>query len=101
YGTPPLVHRTGGLADTVTDCTEKTLKNKTATGFSFDGITPEQLLATLLRAIACYQQKKEWRALQRNGMRRDFSWNKAAAEYISVYESLTGIIQAATSEPSH
>ncbi len=101
YGTLPLVHRTGGLADTVTDCTEKTLKNKTATGFSFDEITPEQLLATLLRAIACYQQKKEWRALQRNGMRRDFSWNKAAAEYISVYQSLLGIIQAPTSEPSH
>ncbi len=90
YGTPPLVHRTGGLADTVTDCTAITLKNKTATGFSFDGISSDQLLSTLSRALTCYQQKKDWRMLQRNGMRKDFSWNKAATEYISVYQSLTG-----------
>jgi len=88
YGAPPLVHRTGGLADTVTDCTAQTLANKTATGFSFDELTPEQLLKALQRAIACYGQKKEWRALQRNGMRRDFSWGKAAAQYVAVYRAL-------------
>ncbi len=88
YGSPPLVHRTGGLADTVTDCTAHTLANKTATGFSFDELTSKQLLTTLLRAIACHEQKKEWRSLQRNGMRRDFSWGKAAKEYVVVYRAL-------------
>lgn len=88
YGAPPLVHRTGGLADTVTDCTPQTLANKTATGFSFDELTPQQLLTTLLRAMACHEQKKEWRSLQRNGMRRDFSWDKAATQYMAVYREL-------------
>ncbi|MHB8353093.1 MAG: glycogen synthase GlgA [Burkholderiales bacterium] len=88
YGAPPLVHRTGGLADTVTDCTAQTLANKTATGFSFDELTPELLLTTILRAIAYHEQKKEWRSLQRNGMRQDFSWGKAAEQYASVYRTL-------------
>lgn len=91
YGTPPLVHRTGGLADTVTDCNAQTLANKTATGFSFDELTQEQLLTAILRAIGCHQQKKEWKSLQRNGMRRDFSWDKAAAEYVGVYRSLVSV----------
>lgn len=90
YGAPPLVHRTGGLADTVTDCTAQTLANKTATGFSFDELTPEQLLKALQRAIACHAQKKEWRSLQRNGMRRDFSWGTAATQYVAVYRTLVG-----------
>jgi starch synthase len=88
YGAPPLVHRTGGLADTVTNCTPKTLADKTATGFSFDELTPEALQTTLLRAIACFEEKKGWRALQRIGMRRDFSWDKAAAQYLAEYRQL-------------
>jgi len=36
YGTLPIVHRVGGLADTVVDSTPATLKDSTATGVVFD-----------------------------------------------------------------
>ncbi len=36
YGTPPVVRRTGGLADTVIDTTPATLRKGTANGFVFD-----------------------------------------------------------------
>ena len=35
YGTVPVVRATGGLVDTVTNVTDETLANGTATGFSF------------------------------------------------------------------
>ena len=36
YGSPPLVHRVGGLADTVVDSSLENLADETATGFTFD-----------------------------------------------------------------
>ena len=50
YGSPPVVRRTGGLADTVVDATAATLADGTATGFAFDDETPEGLLGALRRA---------------------------------------------------
>ena len=35
YGTVPIVHRTGGLADTITDATAENLATDVANGFSF------------------------------------------------------------------
>src|SRR5205085_8600106 len=35
YGTPPIVHATGGLVDSVVDCTPPTVADGTATGFKF------------------------------------------------------------------
>src|SRR5262249_39991732 len=44
YGTVPIVRATGGLADTITDCTPQTLANQMATGFRFDAYLPQALL---------------------------------------------------------
>src|SRR5438105_9935622 len=41
YGTPPIVHSTGGLADSVVDCASHTLSDGTATGFKFHEPTSE------------------------------------------------------------
>ena len=53
YGTVPVVRQTGGLADTVIDATEATIKHKTATGFSFEPFTVESMESALMRAVAC------------------------------------------------
>ena len=42
YGTVPVVHATGGLADTITNLTDETLADGTANGFSFDQYTPQR-----------------------------------------------------------
>ena len=88
YGTPPVVHATGGLIDTVVDCSAATLKRGEATGFVFGSADAHGLLAAVQRAVAAYRNKKTWRALQRNGMSRDFSWGKSAAAYRDIYERL-------------
>jgi starch synthase len=86
YGTPPIVHATGGLVDSVVDCTPQSIAAGTATGFKFFAPNPEALRSAIVRCVAAYHDAAIWRALQRNGMARDFGWNAAAREYAAVYE---------------
>ncbi len=88
YGTPPLVHATGGLIDTVVDCTPATVALGNASGFLFGDMTPESFLAAIRRAVAAYHNKPIWRRLKKNGMSRDFSWHSRAAAYRKIYLSL-------------
>ena len=85
YGTPPIVRRTGGLADTVVDATRETLASGTATGFVFDEPSADALLAASLRAVAALRVPETWRALQQSAMARDFSWSRSARSYAEVY----------------
>ncbi len=87
YGTPPVVRATGGLADTVTDCTAQTLAAGSANGFTFGPPDGASLLAATRRAIDAWHRPKLWRRLQKNGMAADFSWAKAAADYLDVYRA--------------
>jgi starch synthase len=82
YGTVPLVRRTGGLADTVTNFDPVTGEG---TGFTFVEYSAQALLGTLQWALSIYQQRAQWRRLQQAGMQRDFSWAASAREYIRVY----------------
>lgn len=88
YGTPPVAHATGGLVDTIVDCTNATLAQETATGFLFDQPTPAALRAAIGRALAVYRTPSAWRALQRSGMTRDFSWAGPARQYAALYRRL-------------
>ena len=85
YGTPPIVRATGGLADSVVDCNPDTLAAGTATGFVFDAPDATALLGAINRAVAVYRARDSWRALQRNGMAKDFGWDRAARQYIEIY----------------
>jgi starch synthase len=85
YGTPPIVHATGGLVDSVVDCTAETLKDGTASGFKFDGMTDENLYATIRRAVNLYHIKSKWEALRKNCMTKNFSWKISAEIYREVY----------------
>jgi len=86
YGTPPVVHRTGGLADTVLDEDDRPGRG---TGFAFDGLTPESLVGAVRRALRHRAGAPHaWRALQRRAMAADFSWDRAAGEYAALYEGL-------------
>jgi starch synthase len=89
YGTPPVVHATGGLADSVVDCPwDAQAKTTGATGFVFHGVEPHALLETLRRVVHAWRNPPLWRRLQRNGMRADFGWAASAARYRDLYASL-------------
>ena len=85
YGTPPIVHATGGLADSVVDCTEIALNNRTASGFVFTGVTAINLFEAIQRAVEVYRSKRKWDALCDICMSKDFSWEGSADAYRKVY----------------
>ncbi|MGH8016610.1 MAG: glycogen synthase, partial [Candidatus Zixiibacteriota bacterium] len=87
YGTPPLVHRVGGLADTVVDFNEKT---GAGTGFVFEEFNVKSMIIALRRANELFSQKRKWTKLMKNGMKQDYSWSKSAGKYTQLFESLTG-----------
>jgi starch synthase len=89
YGTPPVVRRTGGLGDSVVDCTAQSLAAGRATGFLFEQPTPDALLAAVARAVALWRRPQAWVQLQRNAMARDFSWAQSALRYQELYRSMT------------
>lgn len=102
YGTVPLVRKTGGLADTVTDATPEALADGTATGFVFhEGIPPEApphllrgareraLSEAIGRALRLWREDRAgWLGLMASGMRADWTWGHSAREYVRLYEDV-------------
>lgn len=85
YGSLPLVRETGGLADTVTNYDDG--PGDVGTGFVFQWETPSAVLGTLRWAIDTFYRKPDaWRAMQRRAMQIDFSWEKSARDYVSLYQ---------------
>ncbi|MDO8988557.1 MAG: glycogen synthase GlgA [Sideroxyarcus sp.] len=84
YGTPPVVRRTGGLADSVTDASQPD-----GTGFVFDEPSSAALYRAVSAAIDCYRGKKAFQRIQINGMRRDVGWSSSAQKYINLYQTIS------------
>ncbi len=82
YGTIPVVRKTGGLADTVT---EWEAGAGSGTGFLFVDYDARELVEAVDQAITTYHVSSRWRQLIRNAMSTDVSWERSALEYIKVY----------------
>lgn len=77
YGTLPIVRATGGLDDTIDG----------DTGFKFWGYNPWDLLASVRYAIhQWWEYKPNWQKMMRTAMKKDFSWDTAAAHYRNLYQ---------------
>ena len=85
YGTLPVAHKTGGLADTIIDITENP---KEGTGFLFPDLSLDSILGGVDRALAFFGDKEGMEKAIRNAMRTDFSWDRSASEYIGLYSTL-------------
>ena len=77
YGTIPIVRKTGGLADTVSD---------EVTGFVFEEYTSSALNGAIKRAIEAYKDKKKWQTLMVKVMGLDYSWNASAKKYVDLFK---------------
>ncbi len=82
YGAAPIVRRTGGLADTVVELDPA---RREGTGFVFDTFAVEALLDAVRRATSAYRQPVLWKALIKNALAEDFSWEASAREYATLY----------------
>jgi starch synthase len=92
YGCIPIVHRTGGLADTVHEFDPAT---GTGTGFSFTRYDPYHLFAAIIRAIEVYQSKDVWKDLMQRAMLADHSWDASAERYVALYRRAQELRQIA------
>lgn len=86
YGTVPIVHATGGLADTVETVDPG---QDAGTGWAFREFSGHALVEALGWALLTFTSYPDaWRAIQRRGMERDWSWGRAAAGYEQVYQEV-------------
>lgn len=82
YGSIPIVHETGGLAETITDFDPKTGKGN---GFVFKSYTREDFLIALVRALENYKYEKVWEHLVWQSMKQSFSWEIPAKKYLALF----------------
>jgi len=82
YGTVPIVRATGGLDDTIEPFD---LQLGTGTGFKFEEYAGAAMVQCVRRALQHYEDERIWKRIQLNGMAKDFSWKRSAAEYVKVY----------------
>ena len=83
YGTVPVVRKTGGLADSISDCSLGK-----GSGFVFSEYTPEALIHAIDRALKVYSNRDDWQKLSRFIMELDFGWERSAKEYLEIYQQL-------------
>ena len=83
YGTIPIVHKTGGLKDTVID-----IENKKGYGLSFETLSIENIIHSIERAISLYANREMLVKTRKKMMGLNFSWDKSSKEYIKLYENL-------------
>ena len=83
YGTVPIVHRTGGLDGSVNDIRDNPEK---ANGIKFDEYSSPALVKAMQKALALYGQPELLAHYRKNAMAADFSWERTAEKYITVYQ---------------
>jgi starch synthase len=87
YGTPPIVHATGGLRDTVADEHDRPGQG---TGFAFRWLTADGLIWACEQALDRFEARDRrplgWDALVERAMTVDFDWlNGPAPRYLAAY----------------
>jgi len=85
YGTIPVVRDVGGLKDTVADYDAE---DGTGTGFVFHAYEPQALAAAIERALSRFADRQAWTAMIHRAMRMDFSWDRSAQAYNTLYQQV-------------
>jgi starch synthase len=76
FGSLPIGHQTGGLAETITDG---------ETGFLFSQPSIESFLGGIRRAFSTFVSTDRLDTMRRSAMARSFSWDLSAACYSALY----------------
>jgi starch synthase len=81
FGSLPIGHQTGGLAETIKDG---------ETGFLFSQPSAESFLGGIRRAFEAFMAKDRLDSMRRSAMARSFSWDLSAAYYSALYRKTLG-----------
>ena len=83
YGTIPVVRKTGGLADTVID-----IREEDGYGLVFEKFELSEAVNTVKRGVELFNKKRIFASTRKKIMSLDFSWSRAAKNYINMYETM-------------
>ena len=83
YGTPPVATAVGGLKDTIVG-----YPHTQATGFIFNRAEPEPFLDGIRQAVDAWERPNVWNRIRKRAMQQTFSWDKSAANYVTLYRGL-------------
>lgn len=89
YGAIPIVHRVGGLADTVKRFEAYQEDSCSGYGIVFNTPTSRALLSSLRKGLELYGDKNHYERIVNHNMQCDFSWGESALTYGSLYERLS------------
>ena len=96
YGSIPIVHRTGGLADTVREFDPEA---NAGNGFTFSPYDPFHLFAAVMRALEVYKFRDVWQELMQRAMLADYSWDASAEQYVALYRRAQELQRISTLAP--
>ncbi len=82
YGVVPIVRKTGGLVDTVTDFDED---QNWGNGFVFIQDNAWIMLYTIKKAIEKFSDKDVWKKIIVNAMKSPLAWDEVIDKYIEIY----------------
>jgi len=89
YGTIPIVHKTGGLADSVKHFDAAT---GIGTGCVFNDFDARAVSWALNTALDWFDDRPSWRKLVQNAMAQDYSWGRQITQYESLFRQLAARI---------
>ncbi|MGA2707534.1 MAG: glycogen synthase [Steroidobacteraceae bacterium] len=87
YGTIPIVHKTGGLADSVQHFDAATGLGTGCVFNDFDASAARWALGTTLD---WYADRPSWQRLMQNAMAQDFSWSRQVGQYLALFQRIAG-----------
>lgn len=88
YGTCPIVHRVGGLADTVIHADDQHIADGTATGIVIDHLDTTAIIWAIQYFRSLYENQTVFSQIQRQGMAQDFGWMPSAKAYRAIYQDI-------------
>ncbi len=91
YGSLPIAHATGGLADTIDDG---------RTGFLFSEFSSDGLRNACRRAFEAFAEDERLDEMRQAAMARSFSWSDSARHYRLLYRSLLGAVGIRPRKPA-
>lgn len=89
YGSLPIVAKTGGLKDSVTDFTDvnyEELKNYQGVGITYEEHNTFWFMHAIAKALSLYGNNKKYKILSKHNMKVDNSWKHSAKAYLELYK---------------
>ena len=88
YGAMPIVHKVGGLKDSVHSINVFNDKSGFGFGITYTKESARSLTKAIMHAIETFEDKKVFTRIIQHNMRSDFSWKKSAKRYAHLYNTL-------------